>query len=208
MSDNSEDLDLNSLRRRKEDRDSRDHLSTEEAEQANAIAGIVDYCKYRMDPDSMLDFARELRAGRVRCMIPTEDGVTQTSDSVDDLLRTYLEATKEVSAMYLETSESLKVSESKVEYLEEAKAHLDKRLAYLETKLKHGEEMHDLQLKERNLLLVELTDQLTVARRKIIKEQKIREHIIRNDAAVHGLDRSPIHRKEYTPLPILKLDTR
>ena len=96
MSDNSEDLDLNSLRRRKETRDSRDNLSAEEAEQADALAGIVDYCKYRMDTDRMLDFARELRAGRVRCMIPTEDGVTQTSDSVDDLLRTYLEATKEV----------------------------------------------------------------------------------------------------------------
>ena len=78
MSDNSEDLDLLSLRRRKETRDSRDNLSTEEAEQADALAGIVDYCKYRMDPDRMLEFARELRAGRVKCMIPMEDGVTQT----------------------------------------------------------------------------------------------------------------------------------
>ena len=41
-----------------------------------------------------------------------------------------------------------------------------------------------MQLKERNLLLIELTDQLTVTRKQLNKEQKIREHISKHDASV------------------------
>jgi hypothetical protein len=59
----------------------------------------------------------------------------------------------------------------------------------IEQKLKESTDLHDLQLKERNLLLVELTDQLTVARKKIAKEQKIREHIVKHDAGYRQLER-------------------
>jgi hypothetical protein len=53
--------------------------------------------------------------------------------------------------------------------------------------------------------LVEVTDQLTVARKKLLREQRIRDHIVKHDAPVVGLDRSPQYRREYA-LPLLKLD--
>ena len=62
-----------------------------------------------------------------------------------------------------------------------------------------------LQLKERNLLLTELTDQLTVARKKLVKEQKVREHIAKSTAPVRMLDKAPPSRREML-MSTLKLD--
>lgn len=109
--------------------------------------------------------------------------------------------------MYVEASTGLKDSRLRVAVLETSEADLKQRLEVTTTQLRHISDLHDLQLKERNLLLVELTDQLTVVRKKLLKEQKIREHIVKNDASVVGLDRSPVYRREQYTLPVLKLDS-
>lgn len=111
--------------------------------------------------------------------------------------------------MYLDTSLSLQTAQQQVDSLEVEKSALNKRLAVVEQKLKESTDLHDLQLKERNLLLVELTDQLTVARKKILKEQKIREHIVKHDAGYRQLERNienvPPPRKKLS-MAVWKLD--
>ena len=66
-----------------------------------------------------------------------------------------------------------------------------------------------MQLKERNLLLIELTDQLTVARKQLKKEQKIREHIAKHDASVRytekGIGAFQKDRRDVAGLSIIKM---
>ena len=73
----------------------------------------------------------------------------------------------------------------------------------------HTIDLHDMQLKERNLLLIELTDQLTVTRKQLKKEQKIREHIAKHDASVRytekGIGAFQKDRRDIVELSVIKM---
>ena len=276
MSDRSEDLDLSSMDRGHAGRGAPKFggLVLETAEQTDGMHRIVTH--FRLDPAAIPAVAKALADGYInRRPPPKDDAATQTQDSVDDLLRTYLEATKEVvrvgtSRMHVPVMHSLtkpsrdrnnphliisppciwrrptpcgrakggsrrskrpaRSSRSACRCWSPSCARaptcttcryapLDvcvaaRRAASYDVRLTPMRPCRlstplctriQMQLKERNLLLVEVTDQLTVARKKLLREQRIRNHIVKHDAPVVGLDRSPAYRREYA-LPVLKLD--
>jgi aminopeptidase C len=97
--------------------------------------------------------------------------------------------------MYIETAESLKYQQSLVISLQVDKASLLNQLQCSDHRLKALEDLRDLQIKERNLLLVELSNQLVELRRKLEREEHIRNHIIAHDAPISLLDRPLLKRK-------------
>ena len=73
---------------------------------------------------------------------------------------------------------------------------VSKQLVQLEENLKYAEDLRKLQIKERNLLLTELSDQLIVLRKKLKREQQIRNHVKAHNASINMLDRAvPAKRK-------------
>ena len=96
--------------------------------------------------------------------------------------------------MYITVAQSLQEHQAKVRHLSEVNALLHQQYQSVEKQLHDHLELHDLQIKERNILLVELTDQLTVMRKKLLKEKKIREHIQAHDATVRIIDKHPLIR--------------
>jgi len=102
MSDTSEDLDLSSLKGGKNVR--RLMRGTvggdDDLDASEAIATVMQHL--RLDPNRVAELARVLESGGVggqatdrRLQVLTDHAASQTQDSVDELLRTYLDAAKE-----------------------------------------------------------------------------------------------------------------
>ena len=94
------------------------------------------------------------------------------------------------------TNDALKAHQAMVISLEIENITVSKQLVQLEENLKHAEDLRKLQIKERNLLLTELSDQLIVLRKKLKREQQIRNHVKAHNASINMLDRVvPAKRK-------------
>lgn len=95
----------------------------------------------------------------------------------------------EQAALYLESLKLLKINQTTVTKLQSENKLLSEQLRKTTEKINFTENLRLLQFKERDLLLVELTDQLTDLRRKLTREQHIRDHIKAHDAPINMLNR-------------------
>ena len=98
--------------------------------------------------------------------------------------------------MYAEVNDSLKEQKLLVSLLEKDNLRAAKLLLHADERLKHNDDLRILQVKERNLLLIELSDQLITLRKGFQRELNIRQHIVAHDASINLLDRSSLSKKK------------
>lgn len=95
--------------------------------------------------------------------------------------------------MYIQSADELKLHQATNVSLKIENTLLSKQLRNSENCLHYSDSLRNLQMTERNLLLVELSDQLIVLRRKLEREEHIANHVIAHDAcSVRLLDKKLI----------------
>lgn len=94
--------------------------------------------------------------------------------------------------MYNKTAAESKSLQAVVKSLKRDIALLSKQMQMSETSLAYCDTLRTLQMKERNILLVELSDQLIVLRRKSEKEEYIANYIKAHDPTTKPLDKKLI----------------
>lgn len=82
--------------------------------------------------------------------------------------------------LFVQCSESLKSEKKLAASLELERTNSQNQIKSLEGNLRVAEEMHSLVLKERNLILIELSEQIFSLQKKIQREVNIRNHITAN----------------------------
>ena len=96
--------------------------------------------------------------------------------------------------LFVQCSESLKSEKKLAASLESERANSQNQIKSLEENLRVAEEMHSLVLKERNLILIELSEQIFSLQKKVQREVNIRNHITANISpallATRGASRS------------------
>ena len=82
--------------------------------------------------------------------------------------------------LFVKCSESLKTEQKKAISLELEQTNSKNQIKSLEGNLKVAEEKHSLVLKERNLVFIELSEQIFSLQKKLQRECNIRNHITAN----------------------------
>lgn len=108
--------------------------------------------------------------------------------------------------MYNKTAAELKSLQAVVKSLKKEIGLLSKQMKMSEISLAYSDTLRTLQMKERNILLVELSDQLIVLRRKSEKAENIANYFKAHDPTTKPLDKkltSILKRKVFIAVRIM-----